>query len=245
MIDTLNGALLLKRSVFLHLRESPTVVWRGLMMILFVGVLVGGVHGVQAFFATLNPDYTYNQIQREVETIIDQQARESTLDEQRQILGIVDENLDPAIALLKRIDSLPTPLPRPVEAVVRGIAVFVSMPLQYLQGVLIAAIFTHFAACVLGGQGSIQQMIGVGALSTAPHALDALKFVNVLGDLITPVAWAWGFVVLVVATSVVHRLELVRAAIATIFFPLLLLLLTPLFCIVSSLVIQLLLAMVA
>jgi hypothetical protein len=97
--------------------------------------------------------------------------------------------------------------------------VFVSQPFSYLGGMLLTVVCVHIAASWLGGQGTIQQMIGLGALSVAPHALDALTFIPFLGSMLAMVAWAWGLAILIVATSTVHRLDIGRAIFAVFFFP--------------------------
>jgi hypothetical protein len=101
------------------------------------------------------------------------------------------------------------------------IRVFVATPLSYLAGLLITVAFTHLAARQLGGQGSLQQMIGLAALSVAPHALDALGFIGGIGPLIGSLAWGWGLMILIYATSVAHQLDAGRAALAVLLYPIL------------------------
>jgi hypothetical protein len=84
---------------------------------------------------------------------------------------------------------------------------------------MFAVVLTHIAARQLGGQGTIQQMLGMGALSVAPHALDALSFIPVIGSTLGVIAWAWGLVILVVATGIAHRLDSGRATLAVLLYP--------------------------
>ncbi|NTV65063.1 MAG: YIP1 family protein, partial [Oscillochloris sp.] len=85
---------------------------------------------------------------------------------------------------------------------------------------MLAVVSTHIAARQLGGEGNIQQMLGLSALSVAPHALDALGFIPAIGATLNLIAWVWGLVILVVATSVAHRLDSGRATLAVLLYPL-------------------------
>lgn len=220
MIDRFNGALLLRKNMLKEMRESPDVVRQGLLVVLLVGLLVGGVDGVRSALFVLDPQPELMRVQFSVERSLDQQALVSETQRQRQIITAIKDNVSPAFAILYRVNELPATLPRPLRAVLHGLGLFVSRPLTLLQGALIASILTHIAARWFGGQGTLQQMIGLGALSAAPHALDALVFVPILGSTFLFVSWGWGFVVLVVATAIAHRLEMGRALLAATFFPL-------------------------
>lgn len=220
MIDRFNGALLFKPDLFERMRESPQVVREGLMIILLVGVLVGTIDGIRQFLGYLNPNQQIAQLREGLEQAIEQQALSAQTPQQRMVVGMMSDNLDPALDLAQEISMLPTPLPRPVSGLVRALGVVVSRPLDYLGGMLLAVVFTHIAAGWMGGQGSIQQMVGLGALSVAPHALDALAFVPCVGSGLATAAWVWGLAILVMATSVVHRLDYGRATFAVLLFPL-------------------------
>lgn len=230
MIDTFNGALLLKQDLLHRLRDSPQVVRQGFMVVLLVGLIVGGIDGIRETLRYLNPEQDFDRVRNALEESIDQQAMLNQSTEQRMMLGLFRENLDPGIELVKNISMIPTALPRPVTAVIRGVAVMISRPPGYLGGVLIAILFTHIAALWFGGQGKLQQMLGLGALSVAPHALDAVLFVPYLGDMLSFVAWVWGLVVLIVCTSVAHKMEFGRATMAVLFFPIIGILLATLGC---------------
>lgn len=222
MMDTFNGALTLNQRLLNTMRESPQVVQRGLLVVLLVGLLVGGVSGISTLLGGLNPERQIEQFREEFKQSIELQLR-TVPPEQREIFVVLIDNFDAGIEIARSIVNLPTPLPRPLGALARGLGVFVSQPLSYLGNLLTWIIFTHIAAYWLGGRGSIQQMLGLGALSVAPHALDAvavaLAFVPGVGSIIGLAASVWGLVVLVVATSVAHRLETGRAILAVLFFP--------------------------
>jgi hypothetical protein len=225
VMDTFNGALTLNQRMLEGMRESPQVVRRGLLVVVLVGLLVGGVDGLRTMLAVLDP----------ARTVAPQQAALKQQSDQ-----IVTQIADPAgqalvrgllelpVALLssaERVAELPTPLPRAVGALTSGLSVLVTTPVSYLGGLLLAIILAHIAARQFGGQGSLQQMLGLGALSVAPHALDALSFVPILGSTLGLVAWGWGLVILIAAVSTAHRLNSGRATLAVLLYPLILALL--------------------
>ncbi len=221
MMDTFNGALTLNQALLREMRDSPRVVERGLLVVLLVGLLVGGVNGVQVLLGTLNPERQLSIVRTQIEQSIEQQAQAATAPEQREILAIMRKNLEPGLAIAADVMALPTVLPRPVSALTRALGVIASQPLRYLGQLLLWVVFTHIAARWMGGTGKIQQMLGLGALSVAPHALDALAFIPAIGGGLSLIATVWGIVILTFGTSVAHQLTPSRAALAVLFFPML------------------------
>lgn len=220
MIDTFNGALTLNQNLMRGLREAPDVVRRGLTLVLLVGLLVGVVQGISIMISTASPQ----RVVDEVSAALDQSLRQQTLgansDEQREVIRILNQNKEPALEVLRSVLELPTPLPRPVGVLFQGLGIMASTPLAYLSGLVLAVAVAHVAARQLGGEGNIQQMLGLGALSVAPHALDALSFIPILGTTLSFIAWAWGLVILIAATSIAHRLDSWRATMAVMLYPL-------------------------
>jgi hypothetical protein len=238
MMQIFNGALTLNRKMMLSLREAPDAVRRGFLLILLVGMLVGMVNGISELIQTATPAQATETLRRQVEAQVDQLVLSSNNPSTAELTRIINENEEPFFQLFEDLLSLPTPLPRPVGLAFQLLATIVSRPLSYLSGMLLAAVAAHVVARQLGGQGSIQQMIALGSLSVAPHALDALAFIPGLGGTFTLIAWVWGLVVLVVATSVAHRLDSARASIAVLFVPLLLIVLGSLaFCLLLALLV--------
>lgn len=219
MMDTFNGALTLNQTMMRGLRESPDVVRRGLLVVLLVGLLVGGVEGLQIILTTADPDRVVNEFRTQYEEFVEGLGLSANTPELREIVRALDANEDGLIRLVSDLAALPTPLPRPISAAFQGLGVMASRPLAYLSGLLLTVIFTHIAARQLGGEGSIQQMLGLGALSVAPHALDALGFIPGLGTALDLIAFFWGLAILVTATSIAHRLDNGRATIAVLLYP--------------------------
>jgi hypothetical protein len=221
MIELFNGALTLNQNVMRGLREAPDAVRRGFLLVLFVGLLVGAVNGVNGLIQSRTPEQVVTTIRTELERQMDQLVLNSDDPGIQELTRIVNENEEPFFELLTAMLTLPTPLPRPVGLAFQLLASIVSTPLSYLSGMLLAVVATHIVAKQLGGQGHIQQMVALGSLSVAPHALDALAFIPAIGPAISLIAWAWGLVILVVATTVVHRLDSLRATMAVLLVPLL------------------------
>jgi hypothetical protein len=220
MIDLFNGALTLNQAMIRGLRESPDAVRRGLLLVLLVGLLVGAVQGISTMISGANPEPALVQFEANLKESLTQQSLNATTPEQRESLRLIGENVDSGMALLRALATLPAPLPRPLGSVMQGLGVIAGMPLSYLGSLMLAVVSTHIAARQLGGQGSIQQMLGLGALSVAPHALDALGFIPALGFGLNLIALGWGLVILVLATSIAHRLDSGRATLAVLLYPL-------------------------
>ncbi|NTU86046.1 MAG: YIP1 family protein, partial [Chloroflexales bacterium] len=206
MMELFNGALTLNQNVMRGLRESPDAVRRGFMLVLFVGMLVGAANGVSSLIQTATPERAVQSLRAQVDRQISQLVLSSNDPNTQELSRLINENEEPFFALFEELLSLPTPLPRPVGQAFQLLAAIVSAPLGYLAWMLAAVVIAHITARQLGGQGRIQQMVGLGSLSVVPHALDALAFIPGLGSTLGIVATAWGLVVLVAATSVVHKL---------------------------------------
>lgn len=227
MIDTFNGALTMSQTLFKGMRESPDAVRRGFTLVLLVGLLVGGVQALSAMITNSSSDrliaevdQTFTAVESAMEQSLQQQPRDASTDAQRELLQQIKANKAAFLTLVRAIMDLPRPLPRPVGVIFQGLGQMASTPLSYLGSLVIAVVFTHIAARQLGGQGTIQQMLGLGALSVAPHALDALNFIPAFGSTLGIIAWAWGLVILVLSTSVAHRLDSGRATLAVLLYPL-------------------------
>ncbi len=219
MMDTFNGALTLNQDLLRGMRESPDVMRRGLTLVLLVGLLVGTVQAISMSINNANTASIVTTVEMALDESIQQQALGATTEEQRLVIGILRENKEAIVNLVQEIIELPTLAPRPVGLLFQALGMIVSTPLSYLGTLLLAVVFTHLAAHQLGGTGNIQQMVGMGALSVAPHALDALNFIPVFGSTLGMIAWAWGLVILIMATSVAHRLDSGKATIAVLVYP--------------------------
>lgn len=225
VMDTFNGALTLNQRLLQGMRESPQVMRRGLLVVVLVGLLVGGVNGLRTLLGILDPARVIDPQRAAFEAQIDQSA--SLIGDPAGQAALRDLLELPLVMFetVSELADLPSTLPRPVGALTSALWVVTTTPVAYLGSLLLAVIFAHIAARQFGGQGKIQQMLGLGALSVAPHALDALSFIPVLGPSLGLVAWGWGLVILITTTSVAHRLDSGRATLAVLLYPFVLVLL--------------------
>ena len=224
MIDTFNGALTLNQKLLADLRDSPFVVRQGLLVVLLVGLLVGGVNGVRTLVYGIDPARQAKELQlqkAELEEGLREMSNNTREMMQRRVIESYMENLDSGFALAEQIAKLPTPLPHPAGIIAESLGIFASQFFLYLSWLLPLVVVIHLSARALGGQGSIQQTLGLGSLCVAPHALDALTFINIIGPVIGIFASIWSFTVLVTATSVAHRLTSERSLMAILLFPIL------------------------
>lgn len=220
MMDTFNKALLLNQRFFNDLRDSPHVVQQGLMIVLLVGLVVGGVKGMQIFLAS-DPYPGMALSLEQGDEFFEQMLINATDPQQRESLVEFRDNLQILSETYEAVIALPTPLPGPVAAAAWGLGKMASQPFNYLATLLMLVIFTHIAATRLGGSGTIQQMLGLGALATAPLALEALTIIPAISIIISLAAYFWSLMVLILATSVAHRIDAGRATLAVLFFPVL------------------------
>ncbi len=222
MMELFNGALTLNQNVMRGLREAPDAVRRGFMLVLFVGLLVGAANGISTLIQTATPDRTVQMLRTQLDQQLNQLVLTSNDPNTQELSRLVNENKASAFALIEQLIALPTPLPRPVGQFFQLLAAIVSTPISYLAGMLLAVAVAHLTARQLGGQGNLPHMVSLGSLAVAPHALDALAFIPGIGSTLSLLAWAWGFAILVLATSIVHRLDSLRAVLAVLLYPLLL-----------------------
>lgn len=225
MMELFNGALTLNQTIMRGLRESPDGVRRGFLLVLFVGLLVGAANGISITIQNASPTRAIATLREQFDRQMDQMVLSSNDTSMQELTRLVNANEEPFFQLLTDLATLPAPLPRPVGLFFQLLAAVVSMPLSYLAGMLLTVACTHLVARQLGGEGHLQQMVALGSLSVAPHALDALAFIPGLGSMLTFAAWLWGLIILITATAVAHRLDSMRATVAVLFLPLLLALL--------------------
>ncbi|NJM08448.1 YIP1 family protein [Candidatus Gracilibacteria bacterium] len=189
------------------------------MVVLLVGLLVGGVNAVQTLALALNPAREIAQQRSAITTSRTETASAFAEPDLRRIVSDVFALAEAQLAVYEQVVAQPALLPPLAGAISSMLRMFVATPLTYLAGLLITVAFTHLAARQLGGQGSLQQMLGLAALSVAPHALDALSFIGGIGPLISWVAWGWGLMVLIYATSIAHKIDAGRATLAVLLYP--------------------------
>jgi hypothetical protein len=219
VMDVFNGALTFNQQMFRQLRSSPQMLLRGMQIILLVGLLVGTVQSLSSAIALSNPAAQLNALRDEYDAVLDLQSQQAQTDVEREVIRIARASEDAFITLVGDLIALPTSLPVGVVLALQTLGTIVSTPLSYLSGHLLTVIVTHITARQLGGQGGIREMVGLGALSVAPHALDALSFIPLLSGPLSSIAWGWGLAILVSVTAQVHGFNSGRALLAVLLYP--------------------------
>jgi hypothetical protein len=219
VMDVFNGALTFNQQMFRQLRASPQMLLRGMQIILLVGLLVGSVQSLSSAISLSNPTVQLNALRDEYDAALDLQAQQAQTDVEREVIRIARASEDAFIALIGELIALPPGLPVGIVLAMQTLGSIVSTPLSYLSGHLLAVIVTHITARQLGGRGGIREMVGLGALAVAPHALDALSFIPLLSGPLGTIAWGWGLAILVNVTAQVHGFDSGRALLAVILYP--------------------------
>jgi hypothetical protein len=204
-------ALVLEAEPFLTLVEDDNPWVEGLFLVTCVGVLLGGAHlvGGLLWTASLPPADA---------------VREALLPSLQQLAAQIGMGGDPA----------------QIESVFRQVwnwgAGFIGyqggfarlffallVPLGLVLQWLFLALTTHGAARLLGGQGTLVQMLGTTALAVAPQILGVLTIiplVSVSGILLA----FWALLITYRAVEITHDLSWQRSAWAVLAAPILLIL---------------------
>jgi hypothetical protein len=204
-------ALVLEAEPFLTLVEDDNPWVEGLFLVTCVGVLLGGAHlvGGLLWTASLPPADA---------------VREALLPSLQQLAAQIGMGRDPA----------------QIESVFRQVwnwgAGFIGyqggfarlflallVPIGLVLQWLFLALTTHGAARLLGGQGTLVQMLGTTALAVAPQILGVLTIiplVSVSGILLA----FWALLITYRAVEITHDLSWQRSVLAVLAAPILLIL---------------------
>jgi len=217
MIAMIRGALTLQTATYAEFKAVPDVFRRGFVIVLIVGLVIGVVLQGAALIQELTgppPAVRVREFERGMEEALNSMSAYMQMDQQsRQIFM---RSMGEAVAIVREIAVLPTVLPRPVRAIFQAVAQTIEMPFSLLATLMGYGVLVHIVALILGGKGSIQQMLGVTSLAMIPRVADAFGFVPCVGALIGLLGLAWAAVMYVKATSVVHEVSVPRAVVAVI-----------------------------
>lgn len=213
MKDTMNllrGALTLDTKTFDELKASPDVFRKGFTFLLVVGLIVGLILGLAGIVQGLlgNPATEIANVRQQMEQIFSSMMPANAA-------GQFTENFRLGFRIAERIvREMKTPLPRPVGVIFQNIGIIVSYPFGWFGSLLFYGVIVHIIAKLMGGRGTIAQMLGLTSLSVAPHMLEALNFIPCLNVLTGLVALIWGAVVYVKATATAQELTMGKATFA-------------------------------
>jgi len=222
MIAIFRGALTLDTKTFDDLKASPAAFRKGFTFLLVIGLITGIVVGLVGMIQGLstNPATEIAQARQGLEQTMGQfmppEAAAQFLD-----------SLNMGMRIAERVtQEAKSPLPHPVGVVFEQIGVMVSYPFGWLGSLMFYGALVQIAAKLLGGRGTIAQMLGLTSLTVAPYILSAVAvLVNAipfaggcLASLIGLVEFVWGIVIYVKGTAVAHEMTGGRALMA-VFLP--------------------------
>ena len=207
--------------------ERPDAFMRGLLVIVAVALIVGLpalVSGVAAGFrpAAVEPNETQINLSGAFD-LMRPWLRNSGLPD--ALIDAVDEAMQ-ANAQLSRHSRRRNPAIADALAPARwrrlssAIGAWLSLPfassplplaIASLATWLGYGIFVMLFARLLGGRGTLHGFFGATGFFAAPHILNILAPVPVLGAILSVVAFVWGVVIYTIATAVSHRLTAGRA----------------------------------
>ncbi len=235
-LNLTRGALLLETNTFLDLRGSPDVFRKGFTVVLVIGLIVGLVTGLVGIARGLSSDPAAAIGQARAEAVRSMQAfiPPASLDAETTQYFNIGWNIAERIVRQAR-----APLPRPIDVVFNQLGVVVSFPFGWLGSLLFYGVLVQISAKLVGGRGSIAQMLGLSSLTVAPHLLDLLSPIlglastvgSCLAALIGLVAFVWGVVIYGKGTAIAHELTAGKAVFAML-LPVLVLVLLAMFAMV-------------
>lgn len=213
MIAWLQGILLLDSAAYTQTKASGQAFRRGLLVMLVVGLVVALVQVTAGAITT-----TFGGgPAAEMRSFIDQmQGPYGQFMPDPTTRQMVVGTLQSVAKIIEQIDKLPTPLPKPIGGFLASLGQIASRPFSLFGSLIGYTLLVQLAAWLLGGKGRVQDLLGLGALSCAPHILDVFNGLPCLGFIISFIAAVWGLVIYVKATAVAHEMSPGKAFLAVI-----------------------------
>jgi hypothetical protein len=203
LINTVRGAITLDIPTLVRFRDSEDVFRRGVTILVLVALVVGlvtfAVDFIGSFFAP-SAEAEIARVSQVFEQALQFMPPGAGEAFQEQFL----RNFEVGIEIGRKVDALPTRLPKVVGNLFQALSGWVDRPLGMLGGFLGYGIWVMLAAKLLGGKGRLQEFLGTAALSSVPYLLLILEKVPCLGGILGIVAWIWSSIIWVAATAVSH-----------------------------------------
>ncbi|MBI5031766.1 MAG: YIP1 family protein [Chloroflexi bacterium] len=224
MLMLYRGVLVLDSKTFADLKASPQVFRKGFLFVVVIGLIVGLVTGCVGMVGGLMTDPA-----KEIA-----QVRQQMRQQMGQFMpsgsdAAFLESFDMGMRIAERIvTTAKAPLPRQVETVFKQIGVIFSYPFNWLGSLILYGALVQIVATLLGGRGTIAQMLGLSFLTVAPHLIDALNVLvgqipiagGCIAFLISLIVLVWSVAIYIKGTATAHELSNDRAAVA-VFAPIL------------------------
>ncbi|MBC7263881.1 MAG: YIP1 family protein [Chloroflexi bacterium] len=212
------SVITLRDDAYHSLKASADVFQRGLVILIVVGLVVGAVSGTVTFITRLTQSTAADiaEIENFMTMYMRMFAEEMTPEEQALFENFVEDYIRMIIEIIRKIEAIPTPLPRPIPYLLEALGVFLSTPFGMMSAWLTYGLLVLIFARLLGGRSTVQQMLGLTALAWVPGLLNALGFIPCLGLIIGLVALVWGFVIYVKATAIANDMDMGKALVAVL-----------------------------
>jgi len=225
ILSTIGGALAFRTDTFKALRESSDVFFRGFLVMVVVGLLVGAfASGADLVTRVLRPPKE-NRVTQEA-----MRGFESSYTGPPELKAVIGSYIQESVAMAFEIERLPTQAgayARPIARVLRWLGATIATPFGngFLALLLLGGLLVHLSSSWLGGRAGIAQMLGLGALGFVPRLLDPISSLlrlagNLSGvgafgaveGLIGLVVLVWGIAIYVKATAIAQQFSYARAA---------------------------------
>lgn len=222
--DLFVGAVTLNGRTYAHLRERSDVFYRGFLVLLFAGLVVGACASLSGSIRDLRPLTTKEQVLAQANQIFDN-SFQGTPAMREQVRPYVTE----IASMIFELESLPPRAgegARPVAAVLDYVGSVLATPFSWAWTgwLLFAGLLFQFASRLLGGRASMAQMLGLTALAAAPQIFTALtsllaliataaglSVLNGVNTLLGFLIAVWSAAVYIKATAVAQNFSIGRA----------------------------------
>ncbi len=228
-IRNLWNGVLFREQAFSGLNERRDAFLQGLLIVLVIGLVVGLPGLIGDVVAGLRPNAIEAEMDKamsEMDQFVQQMQPflgnmpSGTMDE---IIAQIKENMRFGFDIARKIEGMPTRLPKPIDRTFQAIGQWASKPFSESGFPLGAAalgtwlgygIWVMLFAKLLGGRGTLAGFFGTTALYAVPHTLGFFAFIPVLGGILSFLAYFWGLAIYVKGTAVSHHLSIERALLA-------------------------------
>ncbi len=215
--------LSLKDDAFIRVRDSGDAFARGLAVLIAVALIVGLITAVVSFVGGVTAGPPAQQVERARQEMLRNiqtwQSLSSSSAENTQFLKTFEDNMNSGFQMATEIAQVAqqtTPLPAPIVDLFQALGRFVSYPWSRIGTWMFYSLLVLIAARLMGGTATVQEMLGVTALYSVPHLLDALQFIPCIGALLGILAFLWGLVIYVKGAAIANRFTTGKAIVAVV-----------------------------
>ncbi len=224
-------AVLFREQIFSDLSQRRDAFLQGVLIVLVVGLVVGVPVLLRDVASGLQPvavEAEVAEMQTEMNRLLEQMRPflGNMPDENlNRLMAQIEENMQFSLEIGRKVEAMPTILPKPLDRTFQAIGTWVSKPFAGSSLPLGAAalgtwlgygIWVMVCAKLLGGRGSLVGFFGATATYAVPHLLNVFGLVPVLGTVVSVIAYFWGLALYVKGTAVSHQLSTERALLAVL-----------------------------